>query len=71
MAQTKLGPSPGSIVSKESEKEMKRCSEICPADTWAEGEWCIHPEGHDADGDYWHIFPADTRMLMTPEYLGR
>lgn len=50
---------------------MKRCSEICPADTWAEGEWCIHPEGHDADGDYWHIFPADTRMLMTPEYLGR
>jgi hypothetical protein len=24
-----------------------------------------------ADGDYWKIFPANTRMLMTPEYLGR
>tara|TARA_Y100000034_G_C6755183_1_gene335955 strand:- start:66 stop:326 length:261 start_codon:yes stop_codon:yes gene_type:complete len=24
-----------------------------------------------ADGDCWHIFPADTRMLMTPEFLGR
>ena len=23
------------------------------------------------DGDYWDIFPANTRMLMTPEYLGR
>jgi hypothetical protein len=24
-----------------------------------------------ADGDYYAIFPADTRMLMTPEYLER
>ena len=24
-----------------------------------------------ADGDYYAIFPADTRMLMTPEFLGR
>jgi hypothetical protein len=24
-----------------------------------------------ADGDYYAIFPADTRMLFTPETLGR
>ncbi len=24
-----------------------------------------------SDGDYYHIFPADTKMLVTPEYLGR
>jgi len=24
-----------------------------------------------ADGDYYRIFPADTRMRVTPEYLGR
>lgn len=24
-----------------------------------------------ADGDYYAIFPADTKMLVTPEYLGR
>ena len=24
-----------------------------------------------ADGDYYKVFPADTRMLVTPEYLGR
>jgi hypothetical protein len=24
-----------------------------------------------ADGDYYRVFPADTRMLVTPEYLGR
>lgn len=24
-----------------------------------------------ADGDYYKIFPADTKMLVTPEYLGR
>lgn len=23
------------------------------------------------DGDYYAIFPANTRMLVTPEYLGR
>lgn len=23
------------------------------------------------DGDYWAIYPADTRMAMTPERLGR
>jgi len=23
------------------------------------------------DGDYWAIYPADTRMVMTPERLGR
>jgi hypothetical protein len=23
------------------------------------------------DGDYYRIFPANTRMLVTPEYLGR
>lgn len=23
------------------------------------------------DGDYYRIFPADTRMLVTPEFLGR
>jgi hypothetical protein len=24
-----------------------------------------------SDGDYYRVFPADTRMLVTPEYLGR
>ena len=24
-----------------------------------------------ADGDYYDVFPADTRMVMTPEFLGR
>ena len=24
-----------------------------------------------ADGDYFAIFPADTKMMMTPEFLGR
>jgi len=24
-----------------------------------------------SDGDYYAIFPANTRMLMTPEFLGR
>lgn len=24
-----------------------------------------------ADGDYYAIFPADTKMLVIPEYLGR
>lgn len=24
-----------------------------------------------ADGDYYRVFPANTRMLMTPEFLGR
>ena len=24
-----------------------------------------------ADGDYYEIFPSDTKMLMTPEFLGR
>ena len=24
-----------------------------------------------ADGDYYRVFPADTKMLVTPEYLGR
>lgn len=24
-----------------------------------------------ADGDYYKVFPSDTRMLFTPEYLGR
>lgn len=24
-----------------------------------------------ADGDYYAVFPADTRMLYTPEFLGR
>lgn len=24
-----------------------------------------------ADGDYYKIFPADTRMIFTPEFLGR
>lgn len=24
-----------------------------------------------ADGDYWSIFPAGTRMIVTPEFLGR
>ena len=23
------------------------------------------------DGDYWDIFPAGTRMVVTPEFLGR
>lgn len=23
------------------------------------------------DGDYYKIFPADTRMIWTPEFLGR
>lgn len=23
------------------------------------------------DGDYYRIFPADTQMLVTPEFLGR
>lgn len=23
------------------------------------------------DGDYYKIFPADTRMIVTPEFLGR
>lgn len=23
------------------------------------------------DGDYYAIYPADTKMLMTPEFLGR
>lgn len=23
------------------------------------------------DGDYWRIFPANTRMVVTPEFLGR
>ena len=23
------------------------------------------------DGDYWHIFPADTRMFQTPESRGQ
>lgn len=24
-----------------------------------------------SDGDYYRIFPADTRMIVTPEFLGR
>jgi hypothetical protein len=24
-----------------------------------------------ADGDYYKIFPANTKMLMTPEFFGR
>ena len=24
-----------------------------------------------SDGDYWDIFPANTRMVYTPEFLGR
>ncbi len=24
-----------------------------------------------SDGDYWKVFPANTRMLVTPEFLGR
>lgn len=24
-----------------------------------------------ADGDYWRVFPANTQMLVTPEFLGR
>ena len=24
-----------------------------------------------SEGDYYRIFPADTQMLMTPEYFGR
>ena len=24
-----------------------------------------------ADGDYYAIFPSDTRMIVTPEFLGR
>lgn len=24
-----------------------------------------------SDGDYYKVFPADTRMLYTPEFLGR
>jgi hypothetical protein len=24
-----------------------------------------------ADGDYYAVFPADTKMLYTPEFLGR
>jgi hypothetical protein len=23
------------------------------------------------DGDYYQIYPSDTRMIVTPEYLGR
>ena len=23
------------------------------------------------DGDYWKVFPADTHMIYTPEFLGR
>ena len=23
------------------------------------------------DGDYYRVFPSDTKMLCTPEYLGR
>ena len=24
-----------------------------------------------ADGDYYRVFPADTKMVYTPEFLGR
>ena len=24
-----------------------------------------------ADGDYYRVFPANTRMIVTPEFLGR
>lgn len=24
-----------------------------------------------SDGDYYRIFPADTKMIFTPEFLGR
>lgn len=24
-----------------------------------------------SDGDYYRVFPADTRMIVTPDFLGR
>ena len=46
--------------------------------TWGEAVayWAKHTNNGTRntrydDGDYWDIFPAGTRMLVTPEFLGR
>lgn len=38
---------------------------------WMEYTGSGHKNVKYSDGDYYDVFPADTQMLVTPEYLGR
>jgi hypothetical protein len=38
---------------------------------WMKETWDGTRKTKYSDGDYYAVFPADTRMIYTPEFLGR
>lgn len=47
------------LTKEEAEKVLAKCTDNGTRNT------------KYSDGDYYSIFPADTRMIFTPEFLGR